>query len=348
MDDFVNKIFKNKVFVEDKLKKFGFKKTGDSFVYTKKLLDNQFEFYIKVSGAKNIETHLTDIQTKDIYTLHLVEGAAGTFVGEVREAYQNILGKIAENCCKDTYFIFPQSNRLTDLIKEKYGDSPEFLWEKFPGFGIFRNPRSKKWYGLISNIDKSKLDKKSKGEVEILNIKLAKEEVKQLLKQKGFYPAYHMNKQSWITILLDDTLDDKDIMRLLEKCHRLSDGNSNAKTVKSEWIVPANPKYFDIDRAFAKNKEILWKQSNNIQSGDIVYLYVAAPVKAIRYKCEVLKSDIPYKYEDTNLKINRVMKIKMIEKYNDYVLSFKVLNKYGIKSVRGPRNMPLILSRLLK
>ena len=126
-------------------------------------------------------------------------------------------------------------------------------------------------------------------------------------------------------------------MHLIKKSHIVSGGN--AKTVKSEWIVPANPKYFNLARAFAKNKEILWKQSNNIQAGDMVYLYVAAPVKAIRYKCEVLKSNIPYKYEDTNLKITRVMKIKMIEKYNDEVLSFKVLNKYGIKSVRGARNI---------
>ena len=222
MDDFVNKIFKNKIFVEAKMQKFGFKKIGDSFVYTKKLLDNQFEFYIKIFGTKNIETHLTDIQTKDIYTLHLVEDAAGTFVGEVRDSYQSILNKIAENCCKSTYFIFPQSNRLTDLIKEKYGDSPEFLWEKTPGTAIFRNPQTRKWYAAILNIDKSKIDKKSKGEVEVLNIKLDKDEVQNLLKQKGFYPAYHMNKKNWITIILDETLDDDSIMLLVEKSRYFS------------------------------------------------------------------------------------------------------------------------------
>ena len=175
MDDFVNKIFKNKIFDKAKMKKFGFKKSGRNFVYSENILNNQFEFYIQVIDTKNIETHLTDTQTKDIYTLHLVEDAAGTFVGEVRDAYKNMLEKIAQNCCNDIFFIFPQSNRLAGLIKEKYGDLPEFLWEKSPGFGVFRNPCSKKWYGLISNIDKSKIDKKSKGEVEILNIKLDKE-----------------------------------------------------------------------------------------------------------------------------------------------------------------------------
>ena len=47
MDDFVNKIFKNKVFVEAKMQKFGFKRPEILFVYTEKLLNNQFEFYIK-------------------------------------------------------------------------------------------------------------------------------------------------------------------------------------------------------------------------------------------------------------------------------------------------------------
>ena len=222
MDNFNCKIFKNKIFDKAKMQKFGFKKRGKNFVYSENILNNQFEFYIQVIDAKNIETRLTDTQTKDIYTLHLVEDAAGTFVGEVRDAYENMLEKIAQNCCNDTFFIFPQSNRLAGLIKEKYGDSPEFLWEKFPGFGVFRNPCSKKWYGLISNIDKSKIDKKSKGEVEILNIKLDKDEIQDLLKQKDFYPAYHMNKQSWITIILDETLCDKKIMALIEKSHNFS------------------------------------------------------------------------------------------------------------------------------
>ncbi len=227
MDSFTKRIFKNKIFDKTKLSQFGFKHKKDDYIFIKKILDGQFELTVTVSGKKDINTQLVDCVSGDLYTLHLVENAVGTFVGNVREEYEKILTSIAEHCCSDTYFVFPQANRLTELIKQKYNDTPEFLWENLPGFGVFRNPESAKWYALISRIDKSKLEKKSHGEVEILNIKLDTDEIIELHKVKGFYPAYHMNKKYWITIILDDTISDKKIMDLIEKSHVFS---QNKKT----------------------------------------------------------------------------------------------------------------------
>ena len=223
MDAFTAKIFRNKVFVKDKMTKFGFKTAGQCFVYSQKLLDNQFELQIFVSLPKNIETKLIDTSSKDLYTLHLLNTASGTFVGEVREGYENTLIQIAENCCKDTFFMTAQANRITEMIKKRFNTTPEFLWKKFPGFGVFRNTESQKWYGLISNIDKSRLEKNNKGTVEILNIKLDCAEIADLHKCKGFYPAYHMNKKNWITILLDETIKDEKIMELIEKSYKFSE-----------------------------------------------------------------------------------------------------------------------------
>lgn len=202
--------------------KFGFKQNDRDFVYSMPLLDSQFALSVTVSGLKNIETKLTDCTTKDLYTLHLVETAAGTFVGEVREAYETALNSIAANCCQETYFIYQQSNRIADLIKDKYSDTPEFLWEKLPYCGVFRNKKSRKWYGIIMQIDRSKLDKNNRGEVECLNIKLAPEEILELQKENGFYPAYHMNKKSWLTVILDETVKDAVIMELVEKSYSFS------------------------------------------------------------------------------------------------------------------------------
>ena len=175
---------------------------------------------------------MTYLCSNDIYALHLIEDADGTFVGKVRETYETFLENLAGKCCVDTPFIFPQSNRLSNLIKEKYNTTPEFLWEKFPGFGVFRNQKSRKWFGLISNIDKSKLDKKHSGEIEILNIKLDKDEILELVKKSGFYPAYHMNKKSWITIILDDTIPDKNIINLIDKSYKFSEPKQNIKNKK--------------------------------------------------------------------------------------------------------------------
>ena len=60
------------------------------------------------------------------------------------------------------------------------------------------------------DIDKNKIEKNKKGEIEIINLKLD-EETKEYIKQNGIYEAYHMSKKNWVTIILDDTLKDDDI-----------------------------------------------------------------------------------------------------------------------------------------
>jgi predicted DNA-binding protein (MmcQ/YjbR family) len=65
------------------------------------------------------------------------------------------------------------------------------------------------------NVDKSKIEKGT-GEIEIINVKVEANMLKELLKQKGFYEAYHMNKKYWLTIVLDDTVDDEIIFSLID------------------------------------------------------------------------------------------------------------------------------------
>ena len=69
-------------------------------------------------------------------------------------------------------------------------------------------------------IDVSKIDN-GIGKVEVINIKLGREKIQKLLNNKGFYPAYHMNKKDWITIILNDTLKDNDIIALIDESYGL-------------------------------------------------------------------------------------------------------------------------------
>ena len=111
-----------------------------------------------------------------------------------------------------------------------------------------------------------------------------------------------------------------------------------------EWIVPANPKYYDVQKAFQEQDVILWKQSNHITVGDIVYLYVAAPVSALLYRCQALEVDIPYDKEPGELNITRVMRIKKLNEFSADEYPLEKLKSYGVSAVRGPRNMPSGLS----
>ena len=70
---------------------------------------------------------LTDCETDEPYTLHLVESAEGSFVGGVRSAYEALLEKIAAQCCYGDIFKSAVSKAVISVIREKYGDELEFL-----------------------------------------------------------------------------------------------------------------------------------------------------------------------------------------------------------------------------
>ncbi len=83
--------------------------------------------------------------------------------------------------------------------------------------------------------------------------------------------------------------------------------------------------------------------------GDTVFLYAAAPVSAIFYKCKVTKTDIPFDYSEKGLTIKALMKIKLLKRYEPDEFSFALLKEeYGIYAVRGPRGIPRSLNEAFK
>ena len=330
----------------DKLVKYGFKKENSVYKYSKNIMDNTFRVDVEIDNNGLVKGKVYDLSFEDEYTNFRIENGTGSFVGQVKEEFINLLKNIRSRCFIRKSFIFEQSNRITKAINDKYGDEPDFEWEKFPGYATFRNKDSKKWYGIIMNIDKSKLDKNSTGEVEVINIKLEPNEIECLLKQDGFYPAYHMNKKNWITIILDNTISDENIISLIDKSYSYTITNKNNS--KNEWIIPANPKYFDIEKVLKESNKIMWKQSTDVKVNDIVYIYVAEPYSSIMYKFRVTQVNIPYEYKDKNLKMNKVMNLDLLKRYKQGKLSFSKLKEYGINAVRGPRYMPVDLSKYIK
>ena len=326
-----SEVFKKYIPNNNKLIKYGFKKYNNEYKFSKIFMDNTFRADIVIDDKGQIIGKVIELELNEEYTNFRIENSIGEFVNTVRNEYIKILQDIANCCFERKDFIFDQTNRIANFIEEKYKVAPEFLWDKFPGYGVFRNTKSNKWFGIIMNIDKSKIISDKSGEIEILNVKLD-DDVQNYLGIEGIYPSYHLSKKSWISIILDDTLSDKQIMNLIEISYNLSNSNG-------EWLIPANPKYYDVVNAFNDTDTIIWKQSSNIIIGDIVYLYVAAPISAILYKCEVLEVDIPYKYSDKNVSMKKVMKIKLLKRYAKDNFTFEKLNKYGIKAIRGPRGL---------
>lgn len=66
------------------------------------------------------------------------------------------------------------------------------------------------------------------------------------------------------------------------------------------------------------------------------------------YKCQAIEVNIPYEYKDKNVSMNRVMKIKLLQRLDDKEYTFEYLNKIGIKAIRGPRKITKEISEKLK
>ena len=216
-------IFKNKTPDFNKLIEYGFTDNGDFFEFSTSILKGDFKVYIKVFKNGEIKTETLETFSNEPYTLHLVEDAKGTFIGQVREEYEKILEDIAEKCFDTEIFKSKITKQIIKYTQEKYNSEPEFLWEKFPTYCIFRNCKTKKWFAVIGTISKNKVDKnlKSTDIVEIIDLRAPKEDVPELIKQDNIYPGWHMNKKSWITIILDGSMSSKDIKKYIDSSYLL-------------------------------------------------------------------------------------------------------------------------------
>ncbi|MDO4466650.1 MAG: MmcQ/YjbR family DNA-binding protein [Bacillota bacterium] len=118
-----------------------------------------------------------------------------------------------------------QRYEILEYVKEKYGTEPDYLFEKDPGHAILRHPEKKgkrKWYGLILDVPWKALHIQKDGYVDILNVKASPDMVEFLKHQDGFLPAYHMNKNHWISIVLDDVVPFDIIMKCLDESYYLT------------------------------------------------------------------------------------------------------------------------------
>ena len=105
---------------------------------------------------------------------------------------------------------------IFEYVKDKFSTVPEYLWLKFPRYAILRHNENSKWYAAIMNVSKHKLGIGGNEEIDILDIKCDPLMIGSLLEKKGFLPAYHMNKEHWITIILDGGVSKEEIFNLLD------------------------------------------------------------------------------------------------------------------------------------
>lgn len=212
----MEKYFKNKTPNFKKLISYGFVKNKDFYIFSQSIIDGEFKVIIKIYDNLNIKIETIESSTGEIYTLHLLEGVTGSFISKIKEEYNNILNNIAENCFEPDIFKSSTTKMLINYIENKYSNQPEYLWEKFPENAIFRRKDNRKWYAAILTVKRNRLGFDSDEVVEIVDLRASKEDVPNLIKKDNIYPGWHMNKKSWITIILDGSMDFNEICNFVD------------------------------------------------------------------------------------------------------------------------------------
>ena len=207
-------IFKAYQFNSKKAKEYGFVENQGVWTFSSTILQGDFLMIVTVvDGVLGLQVY--DQETGDLYPQVHMESMRGTFVGSVREACLEVLYDIRKSCFEVQEFLCPQTKRIMTLVQEKFENQLEYLWEKSPDTAVLRHDDNQKWYAVLMKTSWEKLDKAREGHVEVVNLK--HDQVANLLLEKGIYPAFHMNKRYWISLPLDDTLSDEQIVKLFER-----------------------------------------------------------------------------------------------------------------------------------
>lgn len=214
-----DRLFLRYVPIESALSSYCFTEREDGFFFHTPVLSGDFELQVIICDKKVI-ARLIDTAYGDEYGRVDEEGEVGGFVASLKEECEKILIDLRTQCFKKVCFIHPQTNRICDKIVEKYHSLPEFLWDSDPDYGVFRNQATEKWFGIVMNVKWDRLVKEVAGTVEVINVK--SDRVPELLTEKGIYPAYHMNKKHWVSVVLNDTIKDEILSELIEESYLLS------------------------------------------------------------------------------------------------------------------------------
>ncbi len=123
-------------------------------------------------------------------------------------------------------------NAVLALAQQRYGTEAEYLWATDPTCGVLRHPNGK-WYAVVIDVLSHKLGLPGDRPVDVLNVQVDPMMAGSLRLQAGIFPGYHMNKERWISILLDGTVDLEQTAMLLDVSYAIT-GAKKASRQKRE------------------------------------------------------------------------------------------------------------------
>ncbi len=194
---------------------YGFIEKENSYEYEKQIEEN-------ISVKFTINNKVFDILVYENDTLekflpYYIKNSNGSYVSSIKEKVEEIKSDILNKC----FYKNDLKKELLDYVKEKYGTIEEYPWKKYKDYCTLKT-KNNKWYALFMNVDKKVLKLNSDSKIDILNLKNSPDVIEKLIDNKMYFPAYHMNKKHWITIILNNNTNIELVKMLVDDSYELT------------------------------------------------------------------------------------------------------------------------------
>lgn len=112
--------------------------------------------------------------------------------------------------------------QLDELILTRYEAESDHSFEDDRSVTVFKQSDNKKWFAATKNIGCRSVGVVRSGRIDIVNLRLSPRDITSLRTREGFRPAWRMNQNAWITILLDGSVPDEEVLRCLDTSFALA------------------------------------------------------------------------------------------------------------------------------
>ncbi len=109
---------------------------------------------------------------------------------------------------------------IEDYILGTYEAATDHSFEGDPTVTIFRRLDNNQRFAATKNIGCRSVNAGNTGRIDILNVSVSPRLVATLREREGFRPAWRMNSNKWVTVLLDGTVPDDEIRSLIDEGYK--------------------------------------------------------------------------------------------------------------------------------
>ena len=184
---------------DDILINFGFQFEDNILVFKRNILNDVFRMEIKLIST-DFEIEVYDLDFNEVYSLFSVDSASGEIVTAIREEVTDVL----------------------HYVKDQYNSTIVKPFKTNPDIKALVTPKGK-WYALFLDVEYNKLKKDSlvDSKAKIINLKHISSKISAITDNRNIFPAYHMNKNHWISVVLDNNIDTEYVKELIEISYNL-------------------------------------------------------------------------------------------------------------------------------